>query len=124
VTRYAYHSDVEEKKAEDGGFSLTDDNRYALYECHVEMCVPGVDDEDDLPLPYVVTIERGSGEVLAVYRNYEEDAEIALKNQYFVHYPYVPGFGFYALGFDPHHRGLFARGNVADSAVGGRRHAV
>jgi hypothetical protein len=93
-----YHSDVEEKKAEDGGFSLTDDNRYALYECHVEMCVPGVDDEDDLPRPYVVTIERGSGEVLAVRRNYEEDAEIPLKNQFFVHYPYVPGFGFYALG--------------------------
>ena len=94
----SYHSDIEEKKAEDGGFSLTDDNRYALYECHVEMCMPGVDDEDDLPLPYVVTIERGSGEVLAVYRNYEEDAELALKNQYFVHYPYVPGFGFYGLG--------------------------
>jgi hypothetical protein len=93
-----YHSDVEEKKAEDGGFSLTDDNRYALYECHVEMCMPGVDDEDDLPLPYVVTIERGSGEVLAVYRNYDEEAEIALKNQFFVHYPYVPGFGFYGLG--------------------------
>jgi hypothetical protein len=93
-----YHSDIEEKKAEDGGFSLTDDNRYALYECHVEMCVPGVDDEDDLPKPYVVTIERGSGEVLAVRRNYEEDDSLALKNQFFVHYPYVPGFGFYGLG--------------------------
>jgi hypothetical protein len=93
-----YHSDIEEKKAEDGGFSLTDDNRYALYECHVEMCVPGVDDEDDLPKPYVVTIERGSGEVLAVRRNYNEDDPLALKNQFFVHYPYVPGFGFYGLG--------------------------
>jgi hypothetical protein len=93
-----YHSDIEEKKAEEGGYSLTDDNRFALYECHVEMVVPGVDDEDDLPKAYVVTIERGSGEVLAVRRNYEEGDELALKNQYFVHYPYVPGFGFYGLG--------------------------
>lgn len=93
-----YHSDIEEKKAEEGGYSLTDDNRYALYECHVEMNVPGVDDEDDLPKPYIVTIERGSGEVLSIYRNYDEDAELSLKNQFFVHYPYVPGFGFYGLG--------------------------
>ena len=93
-----YHSDIEEKKAEEGGYSLTDDNRYALYECHVEMVIPGIDDDEDLPKPYVVTIERGSGEVLAVRRNYEEEAEIPLKNQFFVHYPYVPGFGFYGLG--------------------------
>lgn len=93
-----YHSDIEEKKAEEGGFNLTDDNRYALYECHVEMNVPGVDDEDELPKPYVVTIERGSGEVLAVRRNYDEADTLRLKNQFFVHYPYVPGFGFYGLG--------------------------
>lgn len=93
-----YHSDIEEKKAEEGGFNLTDDNRYALYECHVEMNIPGVDDEDDLPKPYVVTIERGSGEILSVRRNYEESDELAMKNQFFVHYPYVPGFGFYGLG--------------------------
>lgn len=94
----AYHSDIEEKKAEEGGYSLTDDNRYALYECHVEMNIPGIDDEEDLPKPYVVTIERGSGEVLAVRRNYEEGSALTLKNQFFVHYPYVPGFGFYGLG--------------------------
>ena len=93
-----YHSDIEEKKAEEGGFNLTDDNRYALYECHVEMNIPGVDDEDDLPKPYVVTIERGSGEVLSVRRNYEESDDLTMKNQFFVHYPYVPGFGFYGLG--------------------------
>jgi hypothetical protein len=93
-----YHSDIEEKKAEEGGYNLTDDNRYALYECHVEMTIPGVDDEDDLPKAYVVTIERGSGEVLSVRRNYEEDDDLFLKNQFFVHYPYVPGFGFYGLG--------------------------
>ena len=93
-----YHSDIEEKKAEEGGFNLTDDNRYALYECHVEINIPGVDDEDDLPKPYVVTIERGSGEVLSVRRNYEESDELTMKNQFFVHYPYVPGFGFYGLG--------------------------
>jgi hypothetical protein len=93
-----YHSDIEEKKAEEGGYELTNDNRYTLYEIHVETTLDGVDDEDDLPKPYVITIERGTGEVLAIRRNYEESDPLALKNQFFVHYPYVPGFGFYGLG--------------------------
>ena len=94
----SFHSDIEEKKAEEGGYELTNDNRYTLYEIHVETNLEGVDDEDDLPKPYVVTIERGTGEILAIRRNYAEDDELALKNQFFVHYPYVPGFGFYGLG--------------------------
>ena len=93
-----FHSDIEEKKAEGGGYELTNDNRYTLYEIHVETNLEGVDDEDDLPKPYVVTIERGTGEVLAIRRNYTEGDALALKNQFFVHYPYVPGFGFYGLG--------------------------
>ena len=93
-----FHSDIEEKKAEEGGYELTNDNRYTLYEIHVETNLDGVDDEDDLPKPYVVTIERGTGEILAIRRNYEEGDMLALKNQFFVHYPYVPGFGFYGLG--------------------------
>ena len=94
----SFHSDIEEKKAEEGGYELTNDNRYTLYEIHVETNLEGVDDEDDLPKPYVVTIERGTGEILAIRRNYAEDDELSLKNQFFVHYPYVPGFGFYGLG--------------------------
>jgi len=94
-----YHSDIEERKAEEGGFSLTDDNRYALYEVHADLVIEGIDDSDeDIAKPYIVTIERGSGEVLAIRRNWNEDDELTLKRQHFVHYVYVPGFGFYGLG--------------------------
>jgi len=93
-----FHSDIEEKKAEENGFSLTDDNRYYIYEIHADLVIEGIDDEDDIAKPYVVTIERGSGEVLAIRRNYEEMDPLTLKRQHFVHYPYVPGFGFYGLG--------------------------
>ena len=94
-----YHSDIEERKAEEGGFSLTDDNRYALYEVHVDMIIDGVDDsEEDIAKPYIVTIERGSGEILSIRRNWNEMDTLQLKRQHFVHYVYVPGFGFYGLG--------------------------
>ena len=68
-----YHSDIEEKKAEDAGYSLTDESS-------------------------VVTIERGTGSILSIRRNYEEGDPLTLKRQHFVHYAYVPGFGFYGLG--------------------------
>ena len=93
-----YHTDIEEKKAEEGGYSLTNDDRYAVYEIHADLVIEGIDDEDDIARPYVVTIERGSGEVLAIRRNYEEGDPLTLKRQHFVHYVYVPGFGFYGLG--------------------------
>ena len=93
-----YHSDIEEKKAEEGGYSLTDDDRYAVYEIHADLLIEGIDDDDEIARPYVVTIERGSGEVLSVRRNYEEGDALTLKRQHFVHYVYVPGFGFYGLG--------------------------
>ena len=93
-----YHTDIEEKKAEDGGYSLTNDERYAIYEIHADLLIEGVDDDDGIARPYVVTIERGSGEVLAIRRNYEEGDPLTLKRQHFVHYVYVPGFGFYGLG--------------------------
>jgi hypothetical protein len=93
-----YHTDIEEKKAEEGGYSLTNDDRYTVYEIHADLVIEGVDDDDDIARPYVVTIERGSGEVLAIRRNYEEGDPLTLKRQHFVHYVYVPGFGFYGLG--------------------------
>ena len=93
-----YHTDIEEKKAEEGGYSLTDDDRYAIYEIHADLLIEGIDDDDGIARPYVVTIERGSGEVLAIRRNYEEGDPLTLKRQHFVHYNYVPGFGFYGLG--------------------------
>jgi len=93
-----YHTDIEEKKAEEGGFSITQDNRFALYEVHANLVIDGVDDEDELAKPYVVTIEKGTGLVLAVRRNWNPDDPLELKRQHFVHYVYVPGFGFYGLG--------------------------
>ena len=94
-----YHTDIEERKAEEGGYSLTDDDRYSLYEIHADLVIEGIDDdEDDIAKPYVVTLERGSNEVLAVRRNWNPDDSLQLKRQHFVHYVYVPGFGFYGLG--------------------------
>ena len=94
-----FHTDIEKKKAEEGGYSLTQDDRYAIYEIHVDYCLEGVDDEDDeLPKPYVITIDKGTGEILAIRRNWEPEDPLYLKRQHFVHYVYVPGFGFYGLG--------------------------
>jgi hypothetical protein len=99
----AFHTDIEEKKAEEGGYSLTDDDRYTVLEVHADLIIDGVDGEeedDDLQIakPYVVTIERGTGEVLAIRRNWLVEDPLTLKRQHFVHYVYVPGFGFYGLG--------------------------
>ena len=94
----AFYTDIEKKKAEEGGYSLTSDDRYALYEVHVQRNIPGFDDEDDLPKPYVVTVDKGTGTVLAVRRNWDPTDPLRLPRQHFVHYGYVPGFGFYCLG--------------------------
>jgi len=95
----AFHTDIEKKKAEEGGYTLTNDERYTLLEVHAHLCIDGVDDEEnDLAKPYVVTIERGTQEVLAIRRNWEPDDTLMRKRDHFVHYVYVPGFGFYGLG--------------------------
>ena len=94
-----YHTDIEERKAEEGGYSLTDDDRYSLYEIHADLVIDGMDDsEDEIAKPYVVTLERGSNEVLSIRRNWNPNDPLMLKRQHFVHYVYVPGFGFYGLG--------------------------
>jgi len=95
----SYHSDIEERKAEEGGYSLTNDNRYSIYEVHADIIIDGVDDSDDgIAKPYIVSIERGSYRVLAIRRNWNPDDDLMLKRQHFVHYVYTPGFGFYGLG--------------------------
>ena len=93
-----YHTDIEEKKAEDAGLELNDDDRFAIYEIHVETTIEQFDGEDAVSRPYIVSIEHGTGKVLSVYRNWDEEDPKMRKNQYFVHYVYVPGFGFYGLG--------------------------
>lgn len=93
-----FHTDIEERKAEEGGFTLSEDNRYSLCEIHIDYVIEGIDDEDDLAKPYVITIDRSSSTVLAIRRNWNPDDELKLKRQHFVHYVYVPGFGFYGMG--------------------------
>ena len=96
--------EVEKKIAEKLGFRATTDSRYKLIEMQVDLDLPGFEHEDEkgnktgLKLPYIVTIEYGSMTVLAVRRNWEPDDETYQKRQHFVHYPYIPGFGFYAFG--------------------------
>jgi len=92
------HTDVEKKKADEQGYSLTDDDRYQILEVHVDYDLPGYEDEDEIALPYVITIDRGTTKVLAIRRNWEEDDPQKLKRQHFVQYTYVPGFGAYGLG--------------------------
>jgi hypothetical protein len=94
----SFHTDIEEAKAEEAGFELSDDNRYTLYEIHVDTIIEGIDDENELAKPYIITLERGSNTVLGIRRNWVEEDELKLKRQHFVHYVYVPGFGFYGLG--------------------------
>jgi hypothetical protein len=96
--------EVEKQKAEDQGFSASMDDRFQLLEMHVNIDLPGYPDVDDdnnetgIALPYVVTIEKGTGTVLAIRRNWREDDELKAKRQHFVHYGYIPGFGFYYFG--------------------------
>ena len=96
--------EVEKKIAEKMGFRATTDSRYKLLEMHVNLDLPGFPDTDEdgkntgLAVPYVVTIEKSNGKILAIRRNWNPDDELRQKRQHFVHYPYVPGFGFYAFG--------------------------
>ena len=93
-----FHTDIEKKKAEDQGYTLTDDNRYQILEICVDHDIPGYEDEDGIARPYVVTVDRSTQNILAIYRNWDEDDKLKQKNQHFVQYTYVPGFGVYGLG--------------------------
>ena len=95
--------DVEKTKAESIGYSATSDNRYRILEMHVNFNLPGYEDQKDgedtdIGLPYVITIEKQSGTILAIRRNWYEEDVLKLKRNHFVHYQYIPGFGFYGYG--------------------------
>jgi hypothetical protein len=92
------HTDVEKKKAEEQGYSVTDDDRYQVYEIQVDWNLKGYEDEDEVAVPYIVTIDKGTQDVLAIYRNWEEDDENYQKRQHLVQYDYIPGFGAYGMG--------------------------
>jgi hypothetical protein len=101
---HAVLDDIEKRKAEEQGFSAINDNRFRILEIHVDYDLPGFEDKDKkgemtgVALPYVITIEKTSGQVLAIRRNWYEDDPLKTKRVHFVHYQYVPGFGFYGYG--------------------------
>ena len=96
--------DIEKQKAEEQGMSAIQDNRFRILEMHVDLDLPGFEHKDKkgvptgIALPYVVTVEKQTGTVLAIRRNWYEGDELHLKRQHFVHYQYIPGFGFYGYG--------------------------
>ncbi len=80
------------------------DEMYTLFEVHVELDLEGFEDMDQqgeptgIKLPYIVTVDEDSGQILSIARNYREDDPMRRKRQYFVHYKFLPGFGFYGFG--------------------------
>jgi hypothetical protein len=97
-------TDIQKAKDKETGFSDLNDERYILLECHVDLDLEGYEDEDEdgektgIMLPYVVTIIKGTNDILSIRRNWKEDDDLKLKRQHFVHYQYIPGFGAYGFG--------------------------
>jgi len=103
-------NEIQEEYQNVSGVSSTtygeeDDNEYTLFEIHCDLNIPGFEDRDvttgaatGIRLPYIITIDEGSGKVLSVYRNYIETDPLRKKIQYFVHYKFLPGLGFYGFG--------------------------
>lgn len=110
--------DVEKSIAEKMGFRATTDDRYKLLEMQVYLDLPGFEDKDEdgekteIGLPYIVTIEKTSQEILAIRRNWRPEDDTYQKRNHFVHYPYIPGFGFYAFGLI-HLIGAFAKSGTS-----------
>jgi hypothetical protein len=95
--------EVEKKIAEQMGFDATNDDRYKILEMNVNLDLEGYEDEDDgektgIALPYIVTIDKGTTEILAIRRNWNQDDSMKKRREHFVHYGYIPGFGFYCFG--------------------------
>jgi hypothetical protein len=96
--------DIEKQKAEEQGMTAMQDSRFRILEMHVDLDLPGFEHKNKkgqktgIALPYVVTIEKGTRTILAIRRNWYEDDKLHEKRQHFVHYQYIPGFGFYGYG--------------------------
>ena len=96
--------DIEKQKAEEQGMSAIQDDRYRILEIHADLDIDGFKhvnkdgEETGIALPYVVTVEKSTGTILAIRRNWYEGDELHTKRQHFVHYQYIPGFGFYGYG--------------------------
>jgi len=96
--------DIERQKAEETGMTAVQDDRYRILEMHVDLDLKGYEHKDKngemtgIALPYVVTVEKATTKILAIRRNWYEGDELHMKRQHFVHYQYIPGFGFYGYG--------------------------
>jgi hypothetical protein len=96
--------DIEKQKAEEMGMSAIDDDRFRMLEMHVDLNLKGFEhknkkgEDTEIALPYVVTVEKGTRKILAIRRNWYDGDKLHLKRQHFVHYQYIPGFGFYGYG--------------------------
>ena len=110
--------DVEKKIAEKMGFRATSDDRYKFLEMQVDLDLEGYEDKDEdgektgIAIPYIVTIDKSSQKILAIRRNWKPDDPAKLKRQHFVHYGYIPGFGFYYFGLI-HLLGAFAKSGTS-----------
>jgi len=109
--------DIEKRKAEEQGISATMDDRYRILEMCVDLDLPGFEDSDkdgptEIALPYVVTIDKGTGKILAIRRNWYADDPLKLKRMHYTHYIYIPGFGFYGFGLI-HLVGAFAKSGTS-----------
>lgn len=110
--------EVEKKIAEKMGFQATSDDRYKVLEMHVDLDLPGYEDTDEkgeptgIALPYVVTIEKQTQTILAIRRNWHPDDDLKAKRNHFVHYGYIPAFGFYCFGLI-HLIGSFAKSGTS-----------
>jgi hypothetical protein len=110
--------EVEKKIAEKMGFRATADDRFKLLEMQVELDLPGYEHKNKkgeptgIALPYIVTIEKGTSNVLAIRRNWDPEDETYQKRNHFVHYGYIPGFGFYCFGLI-HLIGAFAKSGTS-----------
>jgi len=98
-----YLDDIEKRKAEEQGMSATMDDRYRILEMCVDLDLAGFEDSDKngptgIALPYIVTIDKGTNNVLAIRRNWYADDPLKLKRMHYTHYIYIPGFGFYGFG--------------------------
>lgn len=94
-------TDIQKAKDKETGFSDLNDDRFTLYESHVDLCIeddPYCKDDKGIACPYVVTLIKGTNQILSIRRNWKEDDPFKLKRQHFVHYQYVPGFGAYGFG--------------------------
>ena len=99
-----FTSDIQERKDKETGFSASYDDRFEMYEAHVDLDIEGFEDKNDddeptgIALPYVVTMLRGTNTILAIRRNWKEEDPLKVKRHHFVHYQYIPGYGAYGFG--------------------------